>query len=82
MSSSKGLTKRFGSIGGSQHGDTMQHVEGSFLQFDTNSKKLVDMSSTIMASPRLQVIGEKNKKKIPWTNVISQSKMDVVSQIS
>jgi len=76
MSSSKGLSKRFGG----SNGETMQHLEGSFLQYDTTSKKLVDVSSAIMASPRQQVIGERYRKKIPWTSAISQSKMEIISQ--
>ena len=48
ISSSVGLSRR---IGGSNM-ETIHNLEGSFLQFDTGSKKLMDISKTMMSSPR------------------------------
>lgn len=76
MNSSLGMSRFFGGS------DTIHQLEGSFLQFDMTSKKLVDKSSTIMVSPRQRVIGEKASKRAPWTNNTSQSKLEVGHQVS
>ena len=37
---------------------SIQNLNGSFLQFDGNQKKLVDMSRQVLSSPRKHIIGE------------------------
>lgn len=37
---------------------SIQNLNGSFLQFDQNQKKLVDMSRQVLSSPRKHIVGE------------------------
>lgn len=57
----------------------VQHLNGSFLQFDANSKRLVDMSRQVLSSPRKHIIGENvpvhnynSSGKVPWANANSK----------
>ena len=53
----------------------IEHLNGSFLQFDMNNKRLVDMSRQVLSSPRKHVIGENapshnfsSQMRVPWAN--------------
>ena len=57
------LTSGLGGLLDNEHNTRKQtkgveHLNGSFLQFDANSKRLVDMSRQVLSSPRKHVVGE------------------------